>query len=707
MRVLLVAVLLSLVALHGLADSFVRFEEKGKVGLKDAQGKVLIPAAFDALGWSDGNFSVIGQVTGYKLKDHWGLINLQKQFITHANYETLTYSGGDRVIASLKTNPFSVKFGCIDFAGKVTIPFHYDAITVSGLRAIVMSRNGPKYEYGLVDLDDKGFIPVRYRQIRSIGTLRYAVENDDHKMALFSEQGLRLTEFEIDSVSAFHNGLAVVYQNFGQGLLDRDGSLKIRPRYRELRINGDASVSGREFSEWKILDAQNHELKKINADKLEKDRDGYFKISLAARSGIVNNNLEVVIPMEYQFIGPDDHGHRVVKNNGRFGVLREDRSLLLPTTFDSLVLENNFIRVRQGMRDNAHWSVYDTFGIEKTSARFEFLGRFNGRFFPARKRGYWGGVNRYGEESIRCVFDSLLETRGDVIAVKFRGQYGIIDTNERWLLTPQHFRVRLINENCYLENRDTVTFLKKMNGEVVFFSEKPLIVFDSVLEEVSANGTARTIGFDGLESGRSEAPITMEGVQRVFPSSEGFRTILKDGKYGFVDMRGRLRIANRYDNAGNFHEGLAPIKLIGKWGYVDAQDHIAIHPNYETVGDFHMGLSIVRRAGKWGLLDKEGKVVLAIRYDSLVRLPDETFLLKNGSLSGLANAKGTVIVEPRFDVINNPGNGFVIVGRDGRYGVINLQGLSTVPMIYDALIPDTNGKYLALVRPEWRTIHLE
>src|SRR5258708_6443828 len=241
-----IILLLLLTTVQLVAGPFVRFEEKGKIGLKDENGKVLLPAAFEALGWSDGNFSVIGQITGYKLKDQWGIINLQKQFVTPALYESLTYPGGDRLVASLKTNPFTVKYGCLDLNGKLAVPFQYDGIKITGLRAVVFVKNGPIFEYGLIDLNDKGVIPVRYHQVVPIGTLRYAVENAAFKTALFSEQGEQLTGFVIDSISTFQKGLAVIYQNYAQGIIDREGEIRIKPVYREVKIRDEGMIAVRD-----------------------------------------------------------------------------------------------------------------------------------------------------------------------------------------------------------------------------------------------------------------------------------------------------------------------------------------------------------------------------------------------------------------------------------------------------------------------------
>jgi len=167
------------------ARTYQTFEENGKVGMKDDSGNVVLPPSFEALGWSDGNFSVIGEVTGYRLNGSWGIINLKKEFISKADYESLVYCGGDCIVARKKINPVVRKTGCINLKGEIKIPFIYDGISVQGLRAIVFNLTGPRYYYGLTDLDNRILIPITNKNIRPLGTLRFAVENSENKIALF------------------------------------------------------------------------------------------------------------------------------------------------------------------------------------------------------------------------------------------------------------------------------------------------------------------------------------------------------------------------------------------------------------------------------------------------------------------------------------------------------------------------------------------
>ena len=55
MRLLILLFFILFLPLLSLADTFVTFEENGKVGLKNQAGAVMIPAVYDALGWSNGS----------------------------------------------------------------------------------------------------------------------------------------------------------------------------------------------------------------------------------------------------------------------------------------------------------------------------------------------------------------------------------------------------------------------------------------------------------------------------------------------------------------------------------------------------------------------------------------------------------------------------------------------------------------------------
>ncbi|MBK5280208.1 MAG: WG repeat-containing protein [Bacteroidia bacterium] len=695
-----------------LAEPYLVFEENGKVGIKNEEGQILLPASFEALGWSDGSFSIIGQVTGYKIGNAWGLVNLKKEFITKAVYERVFYSGGDRIIVFKKLGPTSSHFGCIDLKGNITVPFKYDGIKIQGLRAIVFIKNGVKFEHGLIDLQDREIIPLKFKKIYPIGSLRYAVENFESKTALYTERGIKLTDFVIDSIASFQKGKAVIHQELKQGLIDREGEIIIDPLYREIKIDEEGVVSTRSFDEWRTLDGENHELKKIFADELTPLTRGLYGITVSDKKGVTDAIFNYLIPPQYDGLGDFHSDKLVAKQNGKFGVIRINGTEVFPFTFDSLLWDGQFIRAKEGnyasysTHEQKGWNLYDTFGIKKTNQPYENLGAYNGKYFPARNKGYEGAVNRYGEEFIHCVYDSILEFKDEQLAVKFQGQYGIITLDEQWLLMPQQYPVRLLNEEKYLEMRPFMMFLKSFAGEIIYFTDNKFDLNADHFLEYLPDSTTKVVSLDGQTISRtSSESVFIE--DEIFESTEGLLGIKRDGLYGFIDDKGRLRIANRYEAIGQFREGLAPVKILGKWGFINAQDNIVINPNYESTEEFFQDLAIVKKNGKWGVINKVGKTILPMRYDAVKRLEAQKFLIISESRHGLADENGNVLIEPQYDRIEHLMNGYVIVEKENKFGLLTLDGLSTIPLIYDKIVYDTDmNQYLALKRAKWKPLNV-
>ena len=44
--------------------------------------------------------------------------------------------------------------------------------------------------------------------------------------------------------------------------------------------------------------------------------------------------------------------------------------------------------------------------------------------------------------------------------------------------------------------------------------------------------------------------------------SEGFVWVEKDGKWGYIDKNDKVVIEPQFDDAGNFFEGLATVKIV-------------------------------------------------------------------------------------------------------------------------------------------------
>ncbi len=122
-------------------------------------------------------------------------------------------------------------------------------------------------------------------------------------------------------------------------------------------------------------------------------------------------------------------------------------------------------------------------------------------------------------------------------------------------------------------------------------------------------------------------------------SSDLFRIIV-DGKYGFIDLTGKVVVEPNFESVGKFSEGLAPVYFRNNQaaeknstGFINDKGEFAIKPISGSADEFSDDVSIIGfdvRAipdsspdGKFGAIDKSGKIIIEPNF---VR----TFPFKNG-----------------------------------------------------------------------------
>jgi hypothetical protein len=675
------------------------FEENGKVGLKNTKGEILIPASYEALGWSDGSFSVIQNVTGFKLKGEWGIINLNNHKITRAEYAALSPGSSSLIIARKKfPNSFRLLTGCINTAGKIQIPFLYDGIRIAGLRAVVFQKSGRDLKFGLCDLEHRMLIPLEYHNIYSLGSLRYAVVSKEGKTAIFGEDGAKVTDFIIDSIASFKKNFAIIFNNNHQGVINRDGQVLIEPVYREFQVSEDGKYRKRKSDQWQFISGENKTLQEIAADSVTPIFTNIYELRTAAQSQLVNHNLQPVSET-YQDIRRFSDTKAIIVRSNKCGIISNAGKTIVEPQYLSIVPDFNHFRASMLSDNKIYWSLVDSTGKPLTQKHYEFIGQFNGAFFPARNKKYWGAIDETGKEIIACTHDSIIQSLDKYLVVKFKGGFGIIDTNERWIITPQKNPLRLIANERYIEETTDNTFIKNLKGEIIYFTANPIEVRPDFVLEFLPSGTIWKIDQKGVVTNHDTAPTN---IQKIFPESEGFRAIRKDGRYGFVDSRLRLRIANRYEDVKPFSDGLAAAKILGKWGFISKEDNIAIQPVYDEVNSFVNGTAIVKKNNFYGLVDKKGKVVLPVRYESLTITKGNRILIRHNGLVGLADRNGRILLNAKYQSLDDLGNGYIIVLQNEKYGVVNLDGMTTIPLIYDHIAVDRHSdRFLAMKKAEW------
>ena len=214
---------------------------------------------------------------------------------------------------------------------------------------------------------------------------------------------------------------------------------------------------------------------------------------------------------------------------------------------------------------------------------------------------------------------------------------------------------------------------------------------------------------------------------------EGLIAAKKDGKWGFINKKGKAVIDFKYDEVKNFDEnGLAAVAIKEEnddgeeellWGYINKKGDTVVKCKYSSAAHFDpfYDLAIVSIKDKdedekdvtyYGVINGKGEEIFSIsksKYvnaeilkDGYIRVCKEEkvgkFIEKTERKCGLLNKNGETVIDVKYDallkqisdvdtiVIGEYDGDYDDADREMKYGVANLKGETIVKAKYDDII---------------------
>lgn len=180
----------------------------------------------------------------------------------------------------------------------------------------------------------------------------------------------------------------------------------------------------------------------------------------------------------------------------------------------------------------------------------------------------------------------------------------------------------------------------------------------------------------------------------IAPFSEG-RAVVSDAKgYTLIDERGKQVTAARYDYLNSLHEGRAMFSKqsttgTSHYGYLDAQGKEVLPAVYEDASDFMNGTALVKLGEReFALIDPQGTVLHTYKYP-FVGYPGDGLLAyqatENGKY-GYLRIDGSIAIEPQYTAALPFSAGRAVINTaenyGNAYGLIDKQGKLVVPAQY-------------------------
>lgn len=174
--------------------------------------------------------------------------------------------------------------------------------------------------------------------------------------------------------------------------------------------------------------------------------------------------------------------------------------------------------------------------------------------------------------------------------------------------------------------------------------------------------------------------------------SEGLAAVKLKGKWGYINTKGNLIIRPTYDEAENFYKGMAWIKKNKLWGLIDYNNKYLIEPTFEKIEDYNKdgwnwNYATVVIDSKYGYIDKKnGKYLIEPIYDELRDMGAGKFIVLKESKEGFIDLKSHICIEPKYNNLQFiDSDDIIIADLKGQYGLLNCYGETVVEHKYSEI----------------------
>lgn len=174
---------------------------------------------------------------------------------------------------------------------------------------------------------------------------------------------------------------------------------------------------------------------------------------------------------------------------------------------------------------------------------------------------------------------------------------------------------------------------------------------------------------------------------------------LNEHECGYVNQEGqiKIRIECGFYDAQDFSEGYAAVRKNGKWGYIDSTGKVVVDYQFVDAKPFKLGLAPVRVANtrkvsvycsselahQWGYIDITGKIVIPPKYDDAGPFNLKWGVARVGIMRytslicGFINNAGQVVIpieHDRLSYLSDDGLACLDVDQHGDKSFINHKG---------------------------------
>lgn len=492
------------------------------------------------------------------------------------------------------------KFGVIDKSGNVLIEASYQDIIIPNptypiffllenneIKNVVNEKN----EKIFTNFEKVSPIPVT----GLIGDIPYEkhvlICEENGKQGLLNLEGKKISKAKFDSIESlpYKEGELLCKTPENVYVLQQNGKEKIKldsginivadGYYLENNFEKTGYIISNETSNgmmYGYIDYNGKQILDLEFDKIERvlnDKDNLI-VMKNGQYGLYQND-KVIINCNYQDMKYEDSINMYfVKRGSKYGALNENGDIVIPVEYQNIENKGMFIEVVNSDNQKEHFNIngektnqFDNYNsIEKSKYDNTYIGISNDYSYQLLDKNY-NVLTNEKYEYMENILSNLY------IVKNTNGKYGIININNQKIVDNNYDVIQLISNTEIIQAMDVTSNMVSLfnkNGQKLLEEEDLLVIFNDNYIKVFCNEGAKYYTLDGKESLNTE----------IYKNNNiiGF---YENGKWGFKDRSGNIVIKAIYDRIVEINEiGYGGIKIEDKWGIIDNEGNIIVEPKF-------------------------------------------------------------------------------------------------------------------------------
>lgn len=336
--------------------------------------------------------------------------------------------------------------------------------------------------------------------------------------------------------------------------------------------------------------------------------DGYALVRKDGKWGIIDTNNKLIIPFEYDYLGMTYQQPYwiIARQNEKEGMIDRQGKIKIPFEYDDI----------QQFADGIA-------GVTKNT-KTAFINQNNQVVIDWAEREYQGefsyGLNYYHDKGKNHVIDTkgkvLFSTpyhiryidEAHIIIIKDE-KYGLLNHQGKMILPPIYQYIASEKQGLIAVAKNNKLGFVDIKGKFIVpmqydYDDEDYIYHSRKLYYINDVVKVRQIGKNGKwglldRQGKIIAPFIYDDMQHGLgdktwdistfkhPPKRGeeqyWIAVWKNGKAGFIDNTGQIKIPLEYDEVFPYSEGKSAVVKNGKIGFIDTQNNIVVPLNYQYI----------------------------------------------------------------------------------------------------------------------------